>query len=709
MPHKLMGLVIGGLFCHKPNRCAILMRRKVSRWAVSAGRAKSSGRIASYQFISGKNAPLFPPSGGGRAASIRGEVLGAFGNLVDCFFVNTPDMTYTHNTGKSSMTLGNGRFTAYFTRLMGVPLTLLSRVRHAAWMWAIIWLGARLTAQNAYVQLIHTVADVVGVNSPVILDSIDVYISTNGGSTWTLAVPDFKFRQATSFIALPANNNQLRAGIAPGNSTGPGDILPVQYSIPPLTSNTYYVAAIAGTVSTSQVDVNIYYFSPARNATTGSGANDVDLLLFHGSPDAGPVSYYWAFDRTQHAYVRDGYLSYRGYSTGYRTLPFENVLVLGDSADVNVIRGIGYYYPARSNNAFWGGQSAGVVFISGYASTSDPAKRLGVHMALPDGTVRPLSPREVRRLQVIHNAADPALAQVDIHGGSFPDPNRLQINFRQATPAIFLDGPSGVSLPVYVSARGNTTSYLVQSTFTLPAAGQNTAVFAQGVLNPSQFAANPDGRGIGFEFVTLTNLVGTAPTGSMKIFPFHGATDAPTVDLEIVGVGTVPGLKYKDAGPAVTLSSNAVATLKIKQGSSVLATYTLSQSQSRDATGAIIFASGFLSPANNQNGPAFGLYIVYPTGEVQPLSLQSSLSRGLVEGVQVATLPAYEGSWTVTVAAAAAGKLPYRLVSITGQILQEGEWNVPSAGTWIYALPAHSYSSGMYLLQIGEASYRLLK
>ncbi len=587
------------------------------------------------------------------------------------------------------------------------------RLRHVILLSALLWSGARAWAQNAYVQLIHTVADVVGVGPPaypIVLDSIDVYISVDGGATWTLAIPDAKFRQATPFLPLPANSNQLLAGIAPGNSTGPGDIL-LQYPIPPLSSNTYYVAAVAGTIDFNilQVDVDIYYFSPARNATTGSGANDVDILLFHGSPDVGPVSYYWAYDRTQHAYVRDGYLSYRGYSSGYRTLPRDNLLVLGDSADVNVIRGIGYAYPERSNNAFWGGQSAGVVFISGYASTPDPAKQLGVHMALPNGTVRPLPPLEVRRLQLIHNAADPALAQVDIHGGSFPNPNPLQINFRQAIPAIFLGGPLGGSVPVYISARGNTTSYLVQSTLTLPAAGQNTAVFAQGVINPSQFAANPDGRGIGFELVTLTNLVGRAPTGSMKVFPFHGATDAPTVDVEIVGVGTVSGLRYKDAGSAVPLPSNTAATLNIKQGSSVLATYTLSQAQSRDTTGAIIFASGFLSPANNQNGPAFGLYIVYPTGEVQPLSLQSSLSRGLVEGVQVATLPAYEGSWTVTVAAAAAGKLPYRLVSITGQVLEEGTWDVPSAGTWIYTLPAHSYSSGMYLLQIGEASYRLLK
>jgi hypothetical protein len=134
---------------------------------------------------------------------------------------------------------------------------------------------------------------------------------------------------------------------------------------------------------------------------------------------------------------------------------------------------------------------------------------------------------------------------------------------------------------------------LVQSTFTLPAAGQNTAVFAQGVINPSQFAANPDGRGIGFEFVTLTNLVGTAPTGSMKVFPFHGATDAPMVDVEIVGVGTVPGLKYKDAGPAVTLPSNTAATINIKQGSSVLATYTLSQAQSRIPRERLFLPVGF--------------------------------------------------------------------------------------------------------------------
>ena len=610
------------------------------------------------------------------------------------------------------MTWGNGRFTAYFTRLMGVPSTLLSRMRHAAWMWAIVWLGARLTAQNndAYVQLIHTVADVVGVNSPVILDSIDVYISTNGGSTWTRAVDNFKFRQATEFIALPANNNQLRAGIAPGDATGPGGIL-LQYPIPTLAPNTYYVAAVAGTInfSSSQLDadVDIYYFSPARNATTGPGANDVDLLLFHGSPDAGPVSYYWAYDRTQHAYVRDGHLSYRGYSTGYRTLPFDNILVLGDFANANVILAQGFYYPDRGN-AFWGGQSAGVIFVSGYVNTSNPAKQLGVHIALPNGTVQPLSPQDVRRLQIVHNAADPALAQVDIHPGAFPNPDRIPLDFRRAVPAIFVAGTG--NLPLIFSARGNTTNPLATVNLTLPPAGSNAAVFAQGVANPSNFAPNPNNISTAFGLKGFTGVKGVEAAGSFAAMAFHGVTDAPTVDVEIVGVGTVSNLSYGSSSAApVTFASGVARRINVNVGSSTVASFNLSQTQAQDQVGAIIFASGFLNRANNQNGPAFGLYIVYPTGEVEPLALASGINRGPIGEVRVSTWPTMPGSWTVAVSAGAASKLPYRLVSTTGQVLEEGTWEVPGAGSWVYTVPADAYSAGVYLLQVGESTYRLLK
>ncbi len=572
-----------------------------------------------------------------------------------------------------------------------------------------LFLGLVMAQPNGFVQLIHTVADVVGVNNPVVLDSIDVYISVDGGANWFLAVPDFKFRQATPFTALPANNSQIKAGIAPGTSSSVNDTL-ITYSLPTLSPNTYYVAAIAGTINflSLSTDVDIYYFSPARNATSGSGGNDVDILLFHGSPDAGPVSYYWALDRTQHAYVRDGHLSYRGYSTGYHTLPLDNILVLGDSADQNVILGTGFYYPDRSNNAFWGTQSAGVVFVSGYVNTSDPAKQLGVHIALPDGTVRPLLTESVRRLQIVHNAADPALAQVDIHPGTFPNPDPIQLDFRQAIPAIFVEGTGSITLTF--SARGNTTTPLATVNFTLPPAGSNAAVFAQGVANPSNFAANPNNISIAFGLKDFTGVKGVETAGNFAAMAFHGVTDAPTVDVEIVGVGTVSGLSYGSSSPApVTFASGVARTININVGSTTVASFDLSQTQAQDRVGAIIFASGFLNPANNQNGPAFGLYIVYPTGQVEALSLSSGLLSRSVTQVQVSTMPVYGDSWTVAVSASSGGSLPYRLVSLTGQTLAEGIWEVPGAGSWVYSIPAHSYSSGMYLLQIGNESYRLTK
>jgi hypothetical protein len=52
---------------------------------------------------------------------------------------------------------------------------------------------------------------------------------------------------------------------------------------------------------------------------------------------------------------------------------------------VNGIRGIGYAYSLGSDNTFWGGRSAGIVFISGSAGRPYPAKRLGLLWHIPTG------------------------------------------------------------------------------------------------------------------------------------------------------------------------------------------------------------------------------------------------------------------------------------------------------------------------------------
>ncbi|MCS7189335.1 MAG: hypothetical protein RMJ66_01065 [Bacteroidia bacterium] len=565
-----------------------------------------------------------------------------------------------------------------------------------------------LYSQNAHIQLIHNVADVVGVSFPVVVDSVDIYLSTDGGGTWTLMVPDFKFRQATPYTAVPANSNTVIAGIAPGNSLGPGDIL-INYNVPPLAPGSYNIAIVAGTIDffSSQVNVNLYYYFNSRN--TAQNPSDFDFIFFHGAPDVGNTDVYLARDRspTLSAYERDLNIGQYQYSPGYFSVSPDNLIALDTTpSDPNQILPIAYYIP--STNLL--GQ-AGVVFVSGYASIPDPAKSLGLYLALPNGNVLPLSPQEIRRLQVVHNAADPALQQVDIYVGGVNPPPDLQLDFREATSTFFVEGNTGTTFPLIFTARGQTTP-LATVNVSLPPAGTNYAIFAQGVTNPTQFAANPNGVSTGFGLVTISNVVGWAPSGSFRTLAFHGVTDAPAVDVYSGGSPLVTNLQYKQYGSVITTPANAPVELEIRPAgqSTPLATYSISTLQARDGEGSIVFASGFLSPANNQNGPAFGLYIVYPNGDVEPLGLSSGMiSQSSPQVMGVSGNPSPTGEWQVCIRAIKAEEAAYTLTNTTGQVIKAGTWSLPGAGTWVFTLSGENMPSGIYFLRVGESLYRLVR
>lgn len=560
-------------------------------------------------------------------------------------------------------------------------------------------------AQNAYVQLIHAVADVVGVSSPYVLDSVDIYLSTDGGTTWTLAVPDFKFRQATPYTPVPANSTSNVAGVAPGNSTGPGNIL-LQYTLPTFSPGSYNVAMIAGTINffSGTANVAIYYYQNARN--TPQNSSQFEFIVFHGAADVGTVGAYLAWDRplAASAYQPDFTLPQYTYSSSYLGIAPDNFLVLDTNvANPNDIFPIGFEIPSG-----YVGQT-GVIFASGYVNTPDPQKAFGVHVALANGTVVPLSPIEVRRLQIIHNAADPALAQVDIHVGSVGS-NPIQLDFRQAIPTQFVEGSTGATIPLVFTGRGQTTP-LATINLALPPAGTNVAVFAQGVANPSNFAANPDNIPTAFGLVGFTGVEGWAPSGNFKVIPFHGVTDAPAVDLYSGSTALATNLRYKDRGSLLTFPASAAATIEVRPAgqSTALATYTLSATQARDGEGSIVFASGFLNPSANQNGPAFGLYVVYPNGEVEPLSATTTLEKPNKPLVQLSENPSPVGEWTLTVSATAAGTLPYTVSTLSGQMVRRGEWAVPGPGTWGYTLALPELPSGVYLLQVEGQTFRLVR
>ncbi|MBD3377735.1 DUF4397 domain-containing protein, partial [candidate division KSB1 bacterium] len=149
------------------------------------------------------------------------------------------------------------------------------------------------------------------------------------------------------------------------------------------------------------------------------------------------------------------------------------------------------------------------------------------------------------RVQIIHNAADPAVASVDIYvnGDLFLD----DFGFQKATP--FVDVPANTELSIAI-APGNSAS-VDDALATFPVtldADETYTVIANGVLDPGAFADNPDGKSTGFQLFVKTGSKEMADNDDeVEFFVLHGATDAPAVDVKARDVATlVDGAAYGD-------------------------------------------------------------------------------------------------------------------------------------------------------------------
>ncbi len=112
----------------------------------------------------------------------------------------------------------------------------------------------------------------------------------------------------------------------------------------------------------------------------------------------------------------------------------------------------------------------------------------------------------------------------------------------------------------------------------------------------------------------------------------HGSTDAPTVDVYETGVGAgmiVDNLMYADFAGYLELGVlDYVLEIRDETGTTTVASYDAPLATlGLDGAAISVIASGFLNPANNSNGPAFGLYVALATGGdlvMLPVHLQTA-------------------------------------------------------------------------------------
>jgi hypothetical protein len=320
-------------------------------------------------------------------------------------------------------------------------------------------------------------------------------------------------------------------------------------------------------------------------------------------------------------------LSYGEFSSYRRLLPKQYILDITPGNDHSVV------VASYDVNLTGLGGGAAVVFASGFLSPDDNmgGAPFGLFAALPDGNVVEFPPyMATARLQVIHNAADPAADMVDIYvnGDLFLD----DFAFRAATP--FVDVPAGVTLNIGVAPGNSTSPDDIIATFPVVLEGNKTYVaIANGVLDPSMFAENPDGRSIGFTIFAKDNIRESSIFGSMvKVIAFHGATDAPGVDILIQGSWynwhLVNDLYYGDFSSYRFLPARSYVLDITPAGdnSTLVASYDVDLS-GLGGGAAVVFASGFLNPVNNMDGASFGLFAALPNGTVVEFPAYSETAR----------------------------------------------------------------------------------
>lgn len=532
-----------------------------------------------------------------------------------------------------------------------------------------------LPESTARVQVIHNSPDAVA-------SAVDVYL--NG----SLLIDDFGFRTASPFIDAPAAVG-ISVGIAPSNSTSSADIIAsFDYTLAP--GETYIIVA-TGLVSGSGYNplqpFNLEVFAGAREIASQNG--NTDVLVYHGSTDAPTVD-------VVETLVTGGLTIVDNASYG----DFAGYLQLGTAdyrLEVRDETGTVTVKSYEAPLATLGLQNTALtVLASGFLDPSQNSNGapFGLFVALPSGGDLIPLPESTARVQVIHNSPDPAAALVDVY---LNDALLLDnFAFRTATP--FVDVPAAVDFTIGVAPPTSTSVNDVIASFNYNlTAGGKFIIIADGLVVPIGFDPFV---GFSLEVYPLAREAASV-AGNTDVLVHHGSTDAPTVDvvetLVTGGATIVDDLAYGEyAGYLELATADYRIDVRDQSGTVTVATYDapLATLSLQDAALTVI-ASGFLNPAANSNGPAFGLFAALSSGgALIPLPLSGPSATNDLERLEALVYP-NPASDAVTMTLADRTIESARVMDITGKTIPVSA--IINQGTVTFDIG--NLSTGLYMLE----------
>jgi hypothetical protein len=325
----------------------------------------------------------------------------------------------------------------------------------------------------------------------------------------------------------------------------------------------------------------------------------------------------------------------------------------------------------------------------------------GLWVALPSGGALvelPSATIPTARIQAIHNSADAAAAEVDVYlnGALLVD----DFAFRTATP--FVNVQAGVDLTLSI-APGTSTSVadaIANFDYNLPA-GETFILVANGIVSGSGYSpATP------FDIYVYPSARETAQGTGTDVLVFHGCTDAPTVDVfesAVVNTTIVNDISYGEFDGYLELPTlDFTLQVRTADGATTVASYAAPlQTLGLQGAALTVLASGFLNPAVNSNGPAFGLWVALANGgALVELPIATSVSeQGAIASAMAWPNPAND-RLTLDVDALRDANLEVDLIDATGRTARLMSSMALNSGRSQLNLDLSGMANGSYTLAL---------
>ncbi len=403
---------------------------------------------------------------------------------------------------------------------------------------------------------------------------------------------------------------------------------------------------------------------------------------------------------------------------------FADTLAYGSStADVN-IRHQGYEFQLTSADSsqnfgtFYADLSSlsgqpVIVFTSGFLNPAynNYGPSLGLYALLNTGAIITFQP-EYSGFQFLNNCADPAADSVDVYiNGSLAFQS---LGFRNATPAFALNAYAAYNIGLAPKNSASVADTFWHQSFFFPRDTFFIAT-AAGLLSQTGFASNPDGINTDFNVLIKNNaeLAASAST-DFDFYMINGVTDAPALNLQASGGPVLlSNVEYAGQTNYVSLPSETYSlVVQNTSGNSLLsgdAGFTPYNAES-----GVLLTSGFLNPADNNNGPGMGLYFVTTTGgPFVPISGVSGIKQtgAASDGVIIFPNPA-TNRLNILFNLPQPEIVSLAITDVEGNIVKQVLHNENLAGAQHVTVNTGNLSAGFYLCRVvtstGISNYRFV-